>query len=47
MKKTILTLVGVFVSFLAIGATVVGYQDWQLRGSSPGNPGQRLLPNLG
>lgn len=37
MKKLILSL-GFFLPILLFAAAVIGYEDWQLRGSAPGNP---------
>lgn len=39
MKKTISILAATVVgSALLMGAAIIGYQDWQKRGSAPGNP---------
>jgi hypothetical protein len=43
MKKTILLTLGILVPILLMGAAVIGYQDWQLRGSAPGNPASGYL----
>src|ERR1700693_987265 len=37
MKKALI-IVGIASAVLLMGATVVGYQDWQLRGSAPPSP---------
>ena len=36
--KRALIIIGIAAGALLMGATVVGYQDWQLRGSAPPSP---------
>lgn len=44
MKKTCLVFGGIVGSVaLLMGAAVIGYEDWQLRGSAPGNPASGYL----
>jgi hypothetical protein len=43
MKKKLLICGALVCSFAIMGAAVLGYQDWQLRGSAPGNPASGFL----
>lgn len=44
MKKTLLIVAAAFaMPLLLLAAGVIGYQDWQLRGSAPGNPASGFL----
>jgi F5/8 type C domain-containing protein len=38
MMKRTLVILALVTAAAALAATVAGYQDWQLRGSTPGNP---------
>lgn len=38
-NKTKIILLSLAAAVVAIAATVVGYQDWQVRGTAPSNPG--------
>jgi hypothetical protein len=42
MKKALI-IIGITSAVLLMGATVVGYQDWQLRGSTPPSPASGWL----
>jgi hypothetical protein len=42
-KKLIISLALLSGAVLLMGAAVIGYQDWQLRGSAPGNPASGYL----
>lgn len=43
MKKRNLILAGLASAVLLMAASVIGYQDWQLRGSTPSNPASGYL----
>lgn len=42
-RTRILFILGICVPIILLGAAVIGYQDWQLRGSAPSNPASGYL----
>lgn len=42
-KRLLLALAAIAAPLVLLAASVIGYQDWQLRGSTPGNPASGFL----